>query len=409
MTTTIPPNWTFPVSSEDFETEAADNATTLFNNILLTLHRLQQQTEEVNDRCDQIRDRLETSEEHVDRLRGQRNQLQTLLQERTNTSGNPETIRPPTPRQQPPPPPNYIKSEKIPDPPMYSGSRTTLSSFTLKLRTKLRTNADRFPSDVSQVDYAVSRLEGQALDLIMASQNEETEELDIASVSVLIQMLKTAFGDPDPTNTARRELQQLQQTKQDFATYHAQFTRIVGKLKFNDEAKRVALEAGMSSELKDTMTTVLEPTPDYAAYVRVLLTVDNRLRARKEEKAGRRMGSFVAPPVATPHPSHTPDGLAPMDLSALRNLGTPRPPQDQHYVQVNGQRKLSPAEKKWRMDNGRCAFCAGEGHVFASCPQSHNRRPTYTMRGAATNTTAAVRMGSPEPPVLPPRPESQDF
>lgn len=292
---------------------------------------------------------------------------------------------------------------------MYSGSRTTLSSFTLKLHNKLRTNADRFPSDIAQVDYAVSRLEGQALDLIMSIQNEDTEELEIANVSTLIATLKTAFGDPDPTNMARRELHELQQCKQDFATYHAQFTRIVGKLKFNDEPKRDALEVGMSSELKDAMTTVLEPTPDYASYVRVLLTVDNRLRARKEEKAGRRMGSFVAPPATPIHPSHLPGGLAPMDLSALRSLGTPHPPQDQRYVQINGQRKLSPAEKKWRMDNGRCAFCAGEGHVFASCPQSHNRRPTRTMHGATTNTPP-VRMGSPEHTLLPPRPHLEaDF
>lgn len=67
--------------------------------------------------------------------------------------------------------------------------------------------------------------------------NEETEELNITNVATLFALLKTCFADPDTTSTARYELHQLRQEKGDFATYHAEFTCMVRKLRFNDQAK----------------------------------------------------------------------------------------------------------------------------------------------------------------------------
>lgn len=59
------------------------------------------------------------------------------------------------------------------------------------------------------VDYAVSRVERCALDIIMSHTNEDTEDLDIKTVVELLRIFKEWFGYPDPTGTARRELFQL--------------------------------------------------------------------------------------------------------------------------------------------------------------------------------------------------------
>lgn len=241
---------------------------------------------------------------------------------------------------------------------MFNGARTNLPQFILKLKAKLRTNADRFLSDTAHVDNAVSRLEGKALDLVISHADDETEELTIFTVATLMTTLKEAFGDPDPINTAHRQLLALRHGKGDFATYYSEFTRIVSKLKYNEAARRSALEQEMSNAIKEAMVTVFVEDKTYSEYVLLLQRLDNNQQARKKDRAGTRMGSWTSPPTTSyqmGHASHSPGGLAPMDLSALRNLDTARPQQDQRYVLINGRRKLSPAAKQWRIDNGRCA------------------------------------------------------
>src|SRR5271165_3235842 len=57
------------------------------------------------------------------------------------------------------------KSEKIADPPLFSGKKPAeLTSFLFLLRLKLSGNADRYPTEDSRASYAISRLSERALD-----------------------------------------------------------------------------------------------------------------------------------------------------------------------------------------------------------------------------------------------------
>lgn len=100
-----------------------------------------------------------------------------------------------------------------------------------------------------------------------------------------------------------------------------------------------------------------------------------------------------------------------MDLSALRNLCNASPTQDQQYVVISGRRNLSQAEKQWRMDNGRCTFCAESGHTFQQCTTGNQHNgPTFPIRGAATNLAAdSGNQGLPGPPPIPARPGSPNL
>lgn len=66
--------------------------------------------------------------------------------------------------------------------------------------------------------------------MVKGQMAEAMEELNIRNVTNLLAILKNAFGDRDNTSTAGRELYQLRQGKEDFATEHADLTPIVGKL-----------------------------------------------------------------------------------------------------------------------------------------------------------------------------------
>jgi hypothetical protein len=150
--------------------------------------------------------------------------------------------------------------------------------------------------------------------------------INFAFPDELLEYLETSFGDPNPTGTARRELHELKQTK-DFAAYLMKFRRKMGKLRYDDTTQMDVLQMELSNKLKDALMYTVRPDT-MAEYEKQQLALDNRIKARDEEKKGSRniMGQFTTTPVTS---SFTPGGLAPMDLSATQwqnQNSTPRPP-----------------------------------------------------------------------------------
>lgn len=259
------------------------------------------------------------------------------------------------------------RQEKIPDPPKYSGDRSTLRPFVAQLRLKLLGNADKFPDAQHALMYTIGRLEGIALEQILPFVTATSVEL--ADTNTLITILESAFGDPDRLATAEREMDHLKQNNRDFSSYYADFQRIVASLEWNDSAKRHALRRGLSNELKDALTIIDIPA-GFHAFVTLLQRLDNSIRARQQEQRSTRSStttrSNVTQPAARPtaaptaHATNTNSGNygpAAMDLSANR-------------------RKLTDAEKAQRHAEGRCLYCGGIGHFARLCPlKPTNRGP----------------------------------
>lgn len=335
----------------------------------------------------------------IARLRQERNEARAIAQ---------APAAPPNLSATPPPPTNSHRSERMPDPEKFDGSRAKLPGFILQLRSKLTVNRDRFANETTMILYTINRLEGAALEQVRHTVLP-SGLTTWTSAEQLITALETAFGDPDPTGTARRELHQLRQGKRDFSAYLADFQRIMGQLNFDENSKMDALEHGMSEELKEAMVFAPAVPTNLNDTILTLTRMDNRIRARKAEKRGNTrdtMGQFSAPSAFSPVSSFTPGGLAPMDLSFGRTSNLPRPPQDQRYTIVNGRRKLSEEEKQWRRSTGKCMFCAAPDHSYANCP-SAPKKPA--MRGASTNLS-----NTPAPPAssarqLPPPPLPPQF
>jgi hypothetical protein len=188
----------------------------------------------------------------------------------------------------------------------------------------------------------------------------------------------------------------------------------MGRLGYDENAQMDALEMGLNNKLKDALVYTIRPET-MAEYERQLLALDNRLKAREEERKGHRshMGQFgaAAPPVS----SFTPGGLAPMDLSATQwqnQNNTPRPPINLRHELVNGIKRTTPAEKAWRRANGKCDFCGEGGHAFGTCPKKQNR-PRNTMYGAAASlqsnnpfSRTPQPQQQPSPPQILPAPQS---
>lgn len=273
------------------------------------------------------------------------------------------------------------KLQNIPDPEKFSGDRKELKAFLSQVRLKLSGNAPMFPTLDLRLAYIASLVKGPAYAHI------EEHILDgfarIPDVNGLLEILSTAFGDPDEIGTAEREMRSLRQKNSDFATYYAEFCRLMTILKWDTRARRAALREGLSSELKDGLV-FLDEKEDLAEFVTQLQGMDNRIRARAQETKGSKTHTssstrqtpapkpIYSAPTKPNEPSFRPGGIVPMALDASR--------------------RISPEERERRMREGLCLYCAGSGHFTRECP---NRRPR-PLRANATAPTAETPAPTPE-------------
>lgn len=288
-----------------------------------------------------------------------------------------------------------FRSEKFPDPEKFNGKRANLPGFITQLRMKLEVNHDRFRNEVAKVIYSVSRLEGKALDQVVPLVNANPSA-PFASVVEFISYLESSFGDPDPRGTARRELVSLKQGKGDFASYYSQFLRIMAYLDYNESAKIDALTEGISDELKDALMFRTELPKQLSLYATTLMTIDNQIRGRRADKAIRNNANYFHAPEVAQQSSFLPGGLAPMDLSALKIGSISRPTIENRYTIINGQRKITPAEKQWRRENNLCMYCAGSGHIFSNCPTMGRNKAVQPGISATQIAPAPAQVPIPE-------------
>ena len=116
------------------------------------------------------------------------------------------------------------KPANISDPPKFSRKREDLEGLKNMINVKLTGNAEQFPSDQHCLGYVYGQLEGNALAQVQAYITETG--ITLTNVVALLEILQTAFGDPDVQGTATRELRKLRQLNKEFSTYVAEFMSV---------------------------------------------------------------------------------------------------------------------------------------------------------------------------------------
>ena len=120
-------------------------------------------------------------------------------------------------------------SDRLPDPPAFTGSRKSLLPFLSKLQYKLEGNADRFPTPRLQFLYAYSRIEGDAASVVRPLMDK-----DISSLTQLINFLEATYGDPNRKASAQAKLAALRQGKRSFVSHFIEFRRLVADSDLNE-------------------------------------------------------------------------------------------------------------------------------------------------------------------------------
>jgi hypothetical protein len=102
----------------------------------------------------------------------------------------------------------------------------------------------------------------------------EDGTIGLEDLPALIQLLESAFGDPDRVATAERKMREIKQKNREFSQYYAEFQVIAADLDWNPSTLRNALRMGLSEEMKDSFTYSDMPE-ELPAFVTVCQKRDN--------------------------------------------------------------------------------------------------------------------------------------
>jgi hypothetical protein len=310
---------------------------------------------------------------HHEQMHALRQELEALkissLSQTTTTEDTP-AMAPPPPSPPSSPPrttslPASQRTERLPDPPMFTGKRKDLPLFLTKLRYKLRGNADRYPDEQAKLIYAHSRLERDPATLV-----DPLMDCDIQNVDQLILFLQSTYGDPNKELSAWSRLDSLKQGKKSFVSHFAEFRRLIADAGLNEAAQINQLRRSLSDELRQAMVGVEIPSQlnDYANKISLY---DNDLRYLPSKRSYR----YEAPKRENHH--RDPDAME-IDTTNYAPLGS--------------------AERQKRIKEGSCFKCGRKGHISRNCsvplPQIRARSSSQPSNSAPNRQTCRRRRSS---------------
>jgi len=107
------------------------------------------------------------------------------------------------------------------------------------------------PDEQSKIQYAFNRLRGIVLGHIMPHVQEDTT-IGLEDLRAFIQLMDSAFGDPDRVATAARKMVEITHKNAVSSRYYAEFHVITADVVWNPSALRNASERmGLSEEIHD--------------------------------------------------------------------------------------------------------------------------------------------------------------
>lgn len=232
-----------------------------------------------------------------------------------------------------------FQSERLPDPPIFTGKKKDLIPFLTQLRYKLEGNEDRFPTPRSRFLYAQTRIGGDAATVL-----DPLYDKDITTVAQLVQFLETSYGDPNRKASALARLSTLKQGKRNFVSHFTEFRRIAADSELNETGLIMQLRASLNQELQRAMVGSLIPDSlnDYANQI---ARFDNDLRYINHHPQQIRTDTTSDPDA--------------MDLDSS------------DYAPVGSK------ERERRRRKGLCYKCGKKGHLSPECakPIPRTQRP----------------------------------
>ena len=263
-----------------------------------------------------------------------------------------------------------------PDP--FSGSDPhKLQPFLLQCQLYFRNNPRAYPDDESKVNFALSYLRDTALQWFEPSILEGTELPWMIDWSEFVRELRTNFGSIDPTGNAEEELDALcMKDNQKILKYNVEFNRLAARVRWGDSALRHRYYKGLPDCIKDILAqsskhdTLIE-LKSAAQIIDARYWECNREKSqgdssshKSDNKAhDKKKSSSQSQQSASSNTSQS-------KPTASTSATTSAPKKNNILSKLGKDGKLTPQERKRRMDNSLCMFCGATGHIAKDCAKA---------------------------------------
>ncbi|KAG6998160.1 Transposon Tf2-6 polyprotein [Fusarium oxysporum f. sp. conglutinans] len=230
---------------------------------------------------------------------------------------------------------------------------------------------------MSRMAYVNSRLNDEAYKLIQPYIRHGTCRLP--DYEDILDILRSAYGDPNETRTARRKLDTIKQKDRDFSTFYAEFQSLSLDSGLEGDVLAPFLEKAISKELFEMLLN--NPPADYSYHTLVshFRELDIRLQEYRERSRP------YAPKRSNPTPHRGPTYIRPEEHE--RRAPSPRKNQKSH----SPRRGRSPPENRQP---------AGDPMDLSN--QRRYNRPNYRRKTTSASVAARLLTTSATAPNLTP-------
>lgn len=243
-------------------------------------------------------------------------------------------------------------SVKISDPEPFSGGHDKLHTFLFQCRLKYHASPTKFRDDTIKIAYAVSYLRGPAL--LWAEPKSKDGQMQYQQWDAFEKAITSAFGDPDPTQTARAKLSSLTQ-KGSASTYWSEFQTLSARCEWEDSYLMYRFVGGLKDHLREKHAYMDKQPDTLSSLVEWAIRIDNQIFAyQRSKKASQK------PWAPAPRSTNNNSGTTPMELDVTKFT------------------KLTEAERRRRRQNGLCMYCGAKGHYAKSC-SVRKTSPTFQL------------------------------
>ena len=385
--------------------------------------QLQTDVQNLREQTHQLQVNNQTYHEHNIQLQANIQNLQEQLRASQPTSQTPSTAstQSTTQQSQAPIQANSIRvtlSERLPDPAEFTGDRQDFERFKSQIHNKMVANLDRYTTPQQRMVYVCSRLTGAAYSQILPYLKEGVATL--GDYKDILNILETAFGDPNRVANAQVKLFQLRQKNQEFSTFLAEFQRLCLEAKYSEGALVVLLEQNISQELRSLFISSPPPSYEFKDFVKHLQDLDNRLR--QFQTAPRQLPRMVNNAPFRPRSPGPVTPLVPFRPASINPQTSVLTTDPMDLSRTGNRAKVSESERERRRQQGLCFYCGGQ-HMRVNCPNQPRRsspspsrysrsaspQGSYAQVTASHSTSPIVQNSAAQIPRPPTPPKSRSY
>ena len=273
---------------------------------------------------------------------------------------------------------------KAREPDRFSGRDTSkVQTFILQCTLYFQNDLEAYVEDYKKINTAISFFEDLAMNWITPFLYIDPRPEILEDWGVFVRTLHDMFGDRDIMILAQSKLDALKMLDQHHAPrYIIEFAQWAPLTGYNEVALMRTFYNGLPERLKDKLSDIETPTT-FADLRQTIQRLDARYWKRQYEKEPPRR--------ATNKPAEKPKDQKPA-ASGNATASTSKTPETKAKAkpQLNSAGRLSDEERRRRMENKLCLYCAAPDHIRANCPTAPqmNKTTPDASKTTAANTTA---------------------